>query len=92
MAGIEAKYDLSVESVIGTSLLPVIGFTDNKEGKGIDISALNGKEAKLPFKVLVPKDVNTSNFRYEYDYITRQGSKTNFSLMDRESNSMIIVN
>ncbi|HHA9963887.1 TPA: type 2 lanthipeptide synthetase LanM [Staphylococcus aureus] len=75
MAGIEAKYDLSVESVIGTSLLPVIGFTDNKEGKGIDISALNGKEAKLPFKVLVPKDVNTSNFRYEYDYITRQGSK-----------------
>ncbi|TEA45664.1 type 2 lantipeptide synthetase LanM, partial [Bacillus sp. BH2] len=89
MAGIEAKYDLTVNSVVGTSLLPVIGFNDNKEQKGIDISALNGKESKLPFKVLVAKDVNTENFRYEYDFVTRPGAnnllKYNGMIIDYKS-------
>lgn len=86
MIGIDVKYDLAVESVIGTSLLPVIGFSDNKEGTGIDISALNGKEAKLPFKVLVPKDIDNNNFRYEYDYVTRPGAKNELYLENNKVN------
>lgn len=71
---IKIKNDLYVNSVMNTSLLPVIAFNDNLENKGMDISALNGREQKLPYKVLVPTNMNTENFRYEYKEVIREGA------------------
>lgn len=49
-AEVKLKYEQS-DSVIGSGLLPQAMF-QNIDGKGIDLSALNGKEQDLPFKVL----------------------------------------
>lgn len=58
----------SSESILSMGVLPILGFNNNLEGKSIDISALNGKKQKTPFKVLKLKNVNTSDMAYEYDY------------------------
>ncbi|MES1042739.1 type 2 lanthipeptide synthetase LanM family protein [Peribacillus simplex] len=47
---VQLKYE-QADSVVGTGLLPLAMFK-NADGKGIDLSALNGKEQELPFKVL----------------------------------------
>lgn len=58
----------SVKSVLSVGILPLLGFTQNPEGKSIDISALNGKGQRLPFKVLQLKNANTTEMVFEYDY------------------------
>ena len=50
--------DAILNSVAGSGLLPILGFA-RKSGKGIDISALNGTSQKLPYKVLLPSNINT---------------------------------
>ncbi|MCL1989863.1 MAG: type 2 lanthipeptide synthetase LanM [Defluviitaleaceae bacterium] len=69
------KVSNHLESVKNTLLLPVIAFSNNKEGKGIDLSALDGKEVKLPFKVLLPTNVGTDSFKLEHQEYIRPGAK-----------------
>lgn len=59
--------DIIAESVLGTALLPMMMFKNSKQ-KGIDMSALNGREQKVPFKVLQLKSVNTDEMNFVYDY------------------------
>ncbi|MFF2444983.1 type 2 lanthipeptide synthetase LanM family protein [Priestia megaterium] len=61
-----AKDNLT-SSVLGTALLPMSMFR-NVKGKGIDMSALNGKEQDLPFKVLQLQSMNTDNMIFKHDY------------------------
>lgn len=56
-------------SVINTALLPTIAFI-NLDNKGIDIGALSGKSAQLPYKILAPVNINKIDMRYEFvDYV-----------------------
>ena len=64
-AGAVIKHDMFVNSICFTSLLPKLAF-NNKNGKVIDISALNGKSDKLPFKVLSPININTDEYKLDY--------------------------
>jgi len=73
-ASYNVKRELLQKTVLNTCLLPTIMFRDHKEGSGVDMSALNGKEFKLPFKVLLPTGMNTDNFRFEYTEFTKPGS------------------
>lgn len=66
-----AEYEIirdGVKSVLSVGILPLLGFTQNPDGKSIDISALNGKEQRLPFKVLQLKNPNTTEMVFEMDY------------------------
>lgn len=73
-ASLEIKKDISMNSVQFTALLPMIAFNNNKEGKGIDISALDGKAVRLPFKILSPVNINTDEYRLDYQERMTQGS------------------
>lgn len=64
--------EVILNSVAASGLLPILGFGKKGE-KGIDISALNGKSQKLPFKVLLPSNLNTLNMKYEYKEYIRPG-------------------
>ncbi|MEK3980762.1 type 2 lanthipeptide synthetase LanM family protein [Psychrobacillus sp. FSL K6-2836] len=55
------------DSVLGTALLPMVMFKSAKS-KGLDMSALNGREQDLPFKVLQLKGRNTDDMQFTYDY------------------------
>ena len=70
----ELAINLYLESVKSTALLPMLAFTNNKEGKGIDLSALGGKEVELPFKILLPVYSGTDEFKFEYQNYVRPGS------------------
>ncbi|MTI49764.1 MAG: type 2 lantipeptide synthetase LanM [Firmicutes bacterium] len=70
-------------SVLSIGILPLIGLNQNEEGTGVDISALNGTKQKLPFKVLKPKNVNTSDMIFEYDYAELSDAK-NIPLLNGE--------
>lgn len=61
-AEIKLKYKQS-HSVIGTGLLPLMMF-QNADGKGLDLSALNGKEQDLPFKVLRLSNEMTDDMKF----------------------------
>lgn len=63
------------ESVLSIGILPIIGLNQNVEGKGVDISGLNGMAQKLPFKVLKPKSVNTTEMSFVYDFAELKGGK-----------------
>lgn len=65
-ATVEIKKELELESVLGSALLPLIVFDNFDNGVGVNVSALNGGGDKLPFKVLMPKNINTDEFRFEY--------------------------
>ncbi|MDQ0216370.1 type 2 lantibiotic biosynthesis protein LanM [Oikeobacillus pervagus] len=69
---IKLKYK-QADSVIGTGLLPQTLF-QNSDGKGLDFSALNGKEQVLPFKVLSLDQVNTDNMVYSLKAAKSQGA------------------
>src|SRR5690606_25093641 len=59
---VDLKYE-QANSVVGTGLLPIAMFK-NAEGKGIDLSALNGKEQELPFKVLKLENAMTDDMKF----------------------------
>ncbi|MDN7227916.1 type 2 lanthipeptide synthetase LanM family protein [Planococcus sp. N064] len=59
---VDLKYE-QADSVVGTGLLPIAMFK-NAEGKGIDLSALNGKEQELPFKVLKLENSMTDDMKF----------------------------
>ncbi|RBP02480.1 type 2 lanthipeptide synthetase LanM family protein [Rossellomorea aquimaris] len=67
-ANIKAK-DAHVESVLFTSLLPQRFYRDVTDTEGIDMSGLNGKEQKLPYKVLSPKNFSTDEMVFDYSEI-----------------------
>jgi len=90
-ASVVIKEDLQINSVINTCLLPIIAFNDNVEKKGIDISALNGKEQKLPYKILAPTNLNTDNLKYEYIEYTRPGSNNLPKYKNKEINFLNYV-
>jgi type 2 lantibiotic biosynthesis protein LanM len=79
-ADIEAKNKI-LDSVLITGMLPFIAFRNNLEGKGIDISGLNGGEQKLPYKILAPTNFLTDEMRYEYKEYIREGSN-NLPMLD----------
>ncbi len=56
----------SISSVGGTAMVPIITFSKNSNSKGVDISALNGKEQELPYKVLQLVNINTDKVQFEY--------------------------
>ncbi|MEB2300806.1 type 2 lantipeptide synthetase LanM family protein [Lysinibacillus xylanilyticus] len=72
-AEIKLKYVQS-ESVIGTGLLPQSLF-QNADGKGVDLSALNGKVQKLPFSVLQIEQANTDEMVYKMQEAFCQGAE-----------------
>src|SRR5699024_7685827 len=59
---VDLKYE-QANYVVGTGLLPIAMFK-NAEGKGIDLSALNGKEQELPFKVLKLENAMTDDMKF----------------------------
>ena len=65
----------NINSVISTGLLPFKALNENKDGKGIDLSALNGGEQKLPHKILMPTANFTDEMRFEYQEYTRPGAQ-----------------
>ncbi|SCG83748.1 bacteriocin formation protein, putative [Proteiniborus sp. DW1] len=72
-ANSKVAYDYIFNSVQNTALLPTIAFMD-KDRKGIDISALNGREIKLPYKILSLSNLNSIDMKYEYVEYVRPGS------------------
>ena len=86
---VEEKIDDEViNSVLALCILPILGLQQNKEGVGIDISALNAKQQQSPFKILQMKNPNSSEMKFEYDYFefkdgcsipTLNGSKVSFA-------------
>jgi type 2 lantibiotic biosynthesis protein LanM len=67
-ANIKAK-DAHINSVLFTSLLPQRFYRDPTDTEGIDLSGLNGKEQKLPYKVLSPKNSSTDEMVFDYSDI-----------------------
>lgn len=63
MATTTVKVFQNNETIMGTALMPLVAFV--KDGKGVDISALNAKKQKLPYKLLIPSNINTDNMKYE---------------------------
>lgn len=76
----------SVTSVLSVGILPLLGFNQNPEGKSVDISALNGDEQRLPFKILQLKNANTADMIYEYDYTEIKGA-SNIPFIGKEKQS-----
>lgn len=72
-----------IESVMFTSLLPNRSYRDLTDEIGIDMSGLNGKEQKAPFKVLAPHDNLTDEMRYEYTEFTIS-NKDNLPMLQGE--------
>jgi type 2 lantibiotic biosynthesis protein LanM len=61
-ANIEAKWKVA-QSVIGTGLLPTLGF-QAKDGTGVEISGMGGKEQELPFLVLQVENEETDEIKF----------------------------
>lgn len=68
---IEKVYDQINESVLNSGILPLYKYAQN--GKGIDMSAINGKEGDV-YPILVPilQEVGLSTMHYEYQYPIRK--------------------
>lgn len=81
-------YKECLHSVVGTALLPIITFAKDKNTKGIDISALNGGEQVLPYKMLSLKDANKDTMRYEYDEV-KISAANNIPILNGEKVSFI---
>lgn len=76
-------YRECLDSIAGTALIPIIFFEKEINGKGVDISALNGDEQSLPFKVMVIKNANTDQMRFEYDDV-KISSANNIPMLNNE--------
>lgn len=72
-SGREKIYDKIHESVLYSGVLPFYKYTKN--GKGINMSALNGQEGEQ-YPILIPrlKNAGTSNMHYEYERPITQAS------------------
>ncbi|PRT15275.1 type 2 lanthipeptide synthetase LanM family protein [Bacillus wiedmannii] len=64
-ANVEVKKEY-INSVMLTALVPHRMYRDINDQIGIDLSGLNGKKQKLPYKVLAPKEILTDNMVYDY--------------------------
>ena len=56
-------YNRVTDSIETTALLPLVSFRQGK--KGVDISALNGRGAELPYNLLQLVDASNDNIRFE---------------------------
>ena len=85
----------SVSSVGGTAMVPIITFNQGKNGKGIDISALGGKEQELPYKVLQLVNSGTDNMKFDYVDAKMSGAnnlpKLNGEVIDFNEYTDIII-
>lgn len=63
--------DRNFKNVTRTLFLPTNGLKTEK----LDLSALNGRESKLDYKVLQPVNQGTDEMRYEYKEFILKGSK-----------------
>lgn len=82
---VDLKYE-QANSVVGTGLLPFAMFK-NAEGKGVDLSALNGKEQDLPFKVLQLESNMTDDMKYTMQSSKFYGANNLTKLNDEVINS-----
>lgn len=89
-ADIQAKYK-QIDSVLFTSLLPQDMFK-NKDNETADLSALNGKEQKLPFNILKPVNEFTDEMHYDYEQATITGANNLPKLNDEILNYKHYVN
>jgi len=84
----------SVSSVGGTAMVPIITFNQGNS-KGIDISALGGKEQELPYKVLQLVNSGTDNMKFDYVSAKMSGAnnlpKINGKTIDFNSYTEIII-
>ena len=56
-----------LNSIMSTGLVPYGAFKSrSRDGSGIDLSPLNSKQQKVPFKVLQPTNMNSDEMKYEY--------------------------
>mgnify|MGYP001175443737 CR=1 FL=1 len=76
-------YRESINSICGTALFPLISFIDGKEGKGVDISALNGSGTTLPYKILQLVNHQNDNIRFDYEEAEIEDKK-NIPLLNGE--------
>ena len=76
-------YKECIHSIAGTALIPIVTFSKGENGRGIDISALNGKSQKLPYKVLGITNVNTNNMRFEYKEVELKDAKNIPMLLEK---------
>ena len=85
----------TVSSVGGTAMVPIITFNQGKNGKGIDISALGGKEQELPYKVLQLVNTGTDNMKFDYVAARMSGAnnlpKLNGEIIDFNKYTDIII-
>lgn len=63
------------ESVLSSGLLPFEAFNENLKNEGIDMSALSGKEEKLPYKISIPINVMTDEMKFQDCEYIRNGSE-----------------
>lgn len=82
---VKLKYE-QADSVIGTGLLPIAMFK-NAEGKGIDLSALNGREQELPFKVLKIENSMTDDMKFTMQPEVFRGANNLPKLNGKELNA-----
>ncbi|MCM3155419.1 type 2 lanthipeptide synthetase LanM family protein [Priestia megaterium] len=63
----KAKFE-NLNSVLITGLVPfeVYGERDKKGNKGVQLSALNGDEQTIPYKVLKPTNIGSDEMAFEY--------------------------
>lgn len=62
-------YKECIMSIGGTALIPILAFSKDGKSKGVDISALNGKEQTLPYKMLTLINANRDNMHFDYDTV-----------------------
>ncbi|WP_180968267.1 type 2 lanthipeptide synthetase LanM family protein [Cytobacillus massiliigabonensis] len=65
LATAKAKNEF-LNSVMWLGLLPNKIYSDINDNVGIDMSALNGKEQKVPYKVLQPHNNYTDDMKFDY--------------------------
>ncbi|MBE7099295.1 type 2 lanthipeptide synthetase LanM family protein [Bacillus cereus] len=61
-------------NVTRTLLLPQEILKVREDQPGLDISALNGREGKVPYKVLQPVNINSDEMKYDFADFTIKGS------------------
>ncbi|MGQ4286372.1 type 2 lanthipeptide synthetase LanM [Bacillus thuringiensis] len=71
----ETKW-INHDSIIMTGLLPFISYAERSEsGKGIDFSALCGDEQQVPYKILMPTNLNSDQMSFSYQDYVMEGSQ-----------------
>ncbi|RDZ07683.1 hypothetical protein C3744_27395 [Priestia megaterium] len=81
----KAKFE-NLNSVLITGLVPfeVYGERDKKGNKGVQLSALNGDEQTIPYKVLKPTNIGSDEMAFEYQEHTITSAQNIPKLNDKK--------